>query len=436
MLPPLESLAHFCDDPLSRLSVPSECNQRSQHQGPCACTRNNNNEHGQQKSTICWYGDGTSCLSEGRWHGNNGKKGESNERDHPNTAEKEQDEATISTISSFKSNNQKLEDADVAHYVAESRHQQAQRYGANFICLLLLERWLELGVRPSHQELFQQAISSLWSTTTTTDKLWLLEGICQQCKEPVDNLQLLQQATHHARRQLWHAALDPSSDDHLEIRSSNIPGAQLGLFAAVDLPAYSVCCYYHGNVHDIKSSQTQALLPNGASYLLQIGTLAAQPWWYDSLLQEVISDDNDLVMVNSNNCNTGDHSDNRDNPELDYGATVDSSSSGKKETERILYAWLRNEWDQLMKVNSSACEILVDPTNTDIKARYINDCLTPSGYNVAFVLDPTHERAAVVTLRNIQAGEELYVSYGQAYWDSLEASTGIVPKRLPMDDLC
>ena len=125
--------------------------------------------------------------------------------------------------------------------------------------------------------------------------------------------------------------------------------------------------------------------------------------------------------------------DNDDNNSSDISPNhhqVNGSASHDKESiHKRDYAALRRAWDNIAE-SWSVSEFLVNPTRLDIKARYINDCLNEAHYNVVFVMDPVGERAAVVMLRDISAGEELYVKYGQTYWDSLEATTGIVPSSV------
>lgn len=68
--------------------------------------------------------------------------------------------------------------------------------------------------------------------------------------------------------------------------------------------------------------------------------------------------------------------------------------------------------DYLMLVQG---DVLVDPGPIPaIKARYINDPLNDALVNVRFVPETT--RSAVVALRVIDKGEELFVDYGQGYW--------------------
>lgn len=58
---------------------------------------------------------------------------------------------------------------------------------------------------------------------------------------------------------------------------------------------------------------------------------------------------------------------------------------------------------------------LVDPGPLPhVKARYINDPLNEKKVNCRYV--PAEFKSAVVTTRMVYPGEELFVSYGDAYW--------------------
>mmetsp|Transcript_23594 Transcript_23594/g.44891 ORF Transcript_23594/g.44891 Transcript_23594/m.44891 type:complete len:316 (+) Transcript_23594:227-1174(+) len=289
----------------------------------------------------------------------------------------------------------------------ENRRRSARHYGAVFVCLNLLERWLELGIRPdrdliaatSNAILLATESSSGTSRRRNANEVEYFSGrelkvrLMKLWNSPVENLTELKAVVRDTRRVLWQQAHLPAPDSHLRIGPSRIPGAQQGLFATQDLKAGTICCFYSGDVHSVASSQTLA----DASYVLRIGGgVARQPWWYEALLH-----DDDL------------------------------STDKQNEDCFKCYEALVLEWDALATTTSNAKELFVNPTDLDIKARYINDCLDEEQYNVVFSIDPVHERAAVMTLRRIRRGEELYVSYGQAYWDSLEAATGIVPRKLP-----
>ena len=62
-------------------------------------------------------------------------------------------------------------------------------------------------------------------------------------------------------------------------------------------------------------------------------------------------------------------------------------------------------------------DVLVDPGPLKhIKARYINDPLNEEVVNCKYV--PEELRSAVVTTRVVIPGEELFASYGDAYWSN------------------
>lgn len=70
-----------------------------------------------------------------------------------------------------------------------------------------------------------------------------------------------------------------------------------------------------------------------------------------------------------------------------------------------------------------AGDLFVDPRPmTSIKARFINDPLNPDAVNCTFVPEPDHRRCAVVASKDIQSGEELFVSYGDFYWSQQSVS--------------
>jgi hypothetical protein len=51
--------------------------------------------------------------------------------------------------------------------------------------------------------------------------------------------------------------------------------------------------------------------------------------------------------------------------------------------------------------------------SVEVKARCINDCITPGGWNVEFQKRPEELCAYVVALRDIAVNEEVFVNYGK-----------------------
>lgn len=78
-------------------------------------------------------------------------------------------------------------------------------------------------------------------------------------------------------------------------------------------------------------------------------------------------------------------------------------------------AWKLADKSYLMKLGDGTyVDALYCP---HVLARYINDCRGRlGGYNVAFEKRPREDKALVVALRDIDAGEELFVDYGRFYW--------------------
>ena len=60
--------------------------------------------------------------------------------------------------------------------------------------------------------------------------------------------------------------------------------------------------------------------------------------------------------------------------------------------------------------------------NLECCARYINDCRNPLCYNATFDKCPVEHLARVVAIRDIDAGEEIFVNYGKWYWLQLSSS--------------
>lgn len=77
-------------------------------------------------------------------------------------------------------------------------------------------------------------------------------------------------------------------------------------------------------------------------------------------------------------------------------------------------AWKLEDKSYLMKLGEG---IYIDAKQcVHVLARYINDSRCAREYNVRFHKLPWEHKAQVIALRDIEAGEELYVDYGRFYW--------------------
>mgnify|MGYP000880142240 FL=1 len=74
-------------------------------------------------------------------------------------------------------------------------------------------------------------------------------------------------------------------------------------------------------------------------------------------------------------------------------------------------------------LNRVTDNLFVDPLPCPlVKARFINDPINPKAWNVKFVSDPANRRIKVEAVRDIDRGEELFVSYGEVYWSQQDIS--------------
>lgn len=78
-------------------------------------------------------------------------------------------------------------------------------------------------------------------------------------------------------------------------------------------------------------------------------------------------------------------------------------------------------------------DVFIDPSNCDFLAcRYINDPLNDCLYNVAWhqtAKDAEHFRCAVVATKDIDEGDELFISYGPAYWNTSHITGQVLSQK-------
>eukprot|EP00542_Grammatophora_oceanica_P014244 CAMPEP_0194041742 /NCGR_PEP_ID=MMETSP0009_2-20130614/13591_1 /TAXON_ID=210454 /ORGANISM="Grammatophora oceanica, Strain CCMP 410" /LENGTH=344 /DNA_ID=CAMNT_0038685345 /DNA_START=263 /DNA_END=1297 /DNA_ORIENTATION=+ len=84
---------------------------------------------------------------------------------------------------------------------------------------------------------------------------------------------------------------------------------------------------------------------------------------------------------------------------------------------------LQGNKDYVFELSSSSDDqnnnkLLVDAAHLiSMQARYMNDALCLSGNNCKLLAQPNEFRFAILALRNISAGEELFCSYGTTFWE-------------------
>lgn len=78
---------------------------------------------------------------------------------------------------------------------------------------------------------------------------------------------------------------------------------------------------------------------------------------------------------------------------------------------------------------------LVATSDTRCWLSYVNDARLRSATNVRARIDRATKRVEYVTTRVIEAGEQLFISYGGAFWDEFTACTGQIPLEVVAEGL-
>ncbi|KFH08164.1 putative histone lysine methyltransferase, protein SET, partial [Toxoplasma gondii VAND] len=90
----------------------------------------------------------------------------------------------------------------------------------------------------------------------------------------------------------------------------------------------------------------------------------------------------------------------------------------------VLSPWLSPRLRQILREQNRAYVICAGTLNAhidarlhpEVLARYINDNAKKEKLNARFVKDKERRRVFVQALRDLEAGEEIYASYGEGYW--------------------
>lgn len=305
--------------------------------------------------------------------------------------------------------------------------------------LQALEAWRELAIRPASVEKCHPQDRYLLPANyrrTTTKKGWEAarndddDGTVDEEEdeqEQPDDVPALKEQCLSVRRSMNEAmstmAIETTEwDGRLVARTSQIPDAGLGLYyeyddvvvvvppattadadatattapasappassspatttaAAASVPTDTILCYCTGHIHSFSSSRelpVSSLLPAATT------TATTQP---PPGSTPAVPGDTTLCY---------------------YTGHIHSFSSSRELSDRSYLLWVRGD-------------TLVDPRSLlYVKARYINDPRNDDAVNCKFVpenVDGADVRAAVVTTRPVFPGEELFVNYGDYYWD-------------------
>jgi len=189
---------------------------------------------------------------------------------------------------------------------------------------------------------------------------------------------------------------------------SKLPGAGVGLFAGIDILAGKPICEYKGEVLEIESASTvegglggEAKLSEAAqkrlgekyAYTLKLGfdkpsALYAIGWQKQSSKQT----ERGMKMIDCQPSLTDE--------EMGLGGFINDKRGPLERTGEEY----EKEQEARSKVN----------TGEDLKA--MNELDISLGYNCTYWSHPTEVLVYVLSIRDIKAGEEIYVNYGHLYW--------------------
>ncbi len=156
-------------------------------------------------------------------------------------------------------------------------------------------------------------------------------------------------------------------------------------------------------------------------YLERWRELAIRPFEYECLPQDF-----DLLQKDQDDCDAlmirclearADMNNHLPPQELAMNEDLVPAESNIKNAGQGLFFRPSSSGRRMILAGEVICYVLVDPGPLlNIKARYMNDPRNELYVNTKFVPEPASNRCAVVATRDIMPGEELFVSYGEAYW--------------------
>ncbi|CAD7942586.1 unnamed protein product [Amoebophrya sp. A25] len=188
-------------------------------------------------------------------------------------------------------------------------------------------------------------------------------------------------------------SLPKSSDPSLYVAPSRIPEAGNGLFAHTAISRDSVVTRYTGSI----LSTGEAMRLEDKCYLMRLGN---------------------GIYVDGN-------------PNRPIKA-VSAVEGGTVEDREVLNqkALQEGQGDVLVAESEESSGKPSSISSSCSLASYLNDC---KPYNCYFVKRPEAGCADVVALRDIEPGEELYVSYGKMYWAGHNLTAGPKNKKDAVD---
>lgn len=185
----------------------------------------------------------------------------------------------------------------------------------------------------------------------------------------------------------------------LYLGASKIPGAGVGLFAGQPILSGTPVCEYKGEIFDVESiekdgdkptSEASKRLSSKYSYTLQLGFSKPTP----------------LYSIGWSDKNR------KERKLIDAQPSLTDEAIGLGGFANDIRGWqerMKPEYAEKSKQileNSKTVEGIRENVKMDVEA----------GYNVTYWPHPTDIIIYLNSIRDIKAGEEIYVNYGDAYW--------------------
>ena len=180
----------------------------------------------------------------------------------------------------------------------------------------------------------------------------------------------------------------------LYLGASKIPGAGVGLFCGADILAGDPVCEYKGEVFDLDDPNTGKKLAEKYSYTLALGF--DKPITLYGIKHAHLN-----VLVDAQPALTKE--------ETGLGAYANDLAGWQKRLDDEEYFALF--YDYQKKKNQS-----VEDENFSEIMKIDREFWLAAGYNLRFWPVTSEPKILMMALRDVKAGEELYVDYGHNYW--------------------
>lgn len=192
---------------------------------------------------------------------------------------------------------------------------------------------------------------------------------------------------------------------------SKIPGAGVGLFTGVDILSGKPICEYKGEVFDFDDATEEDGETNQARRLSQEAQLRLGEK-YAYTLSLGFDRPSALYAISWNKQYAGNNPANAERKMIDAQPSLTEEEMGLGSFINDKRGYLERtgeEYEEERKIRDK------NPKSSD-DLKQLNELDISLGYNSTYWSHPTEVLVYLLTIRDIKAGEEIYVNYGHQYW--------------------